>query len=201
MAHQTTLPQLVRGEWIPMTYEEFLDWAEGMHAEWVDGEGIVFMPATDRHQWVVGLLNELLARFALLFDLGRVVQAPFQMEFWPGGPHREPDVLFLANAHLDRWTETGIMGPADFAAEVISDDSVDRDLVDKLRQYAQLGVPEYLAIDPRPGHERFALHRLDDDHQYRLVESDEQGRYHFQALPGFWLNPGWFTKDPLPTAE
>jgi Uma2 family endonuclease len=201
VAQRSTLPPLMRGEWLPMTYEEFLDWAEGMHGEWVDGRGIIFVPASDRHQWVIDLLHHLLARFALLFDLGRVVQAPFAMRFGPRGPHREPDVLFLAKAHLDRWTPTGVVGPVDFAAEVISDDSEDRDLIDKLRQYAELGVLEYLAVDPRPGHERFGLHRLGSDGRYLLVEPDEQRRYHSEVLPGLWLDPDWFREDPLPPVE
>jgi Uma2 family endonuclease len=201
VAQRSTLPPLVRGEWLPMTYEEFLDWSEGMHAEWVDGEGIIFVSASDRHQWTIALLYELLARFVLLFDLGRVVQAPFAMRFGPRGPHREPDVLFLAKAHLDRWTPTGITGPADFAAEVISDDSVDRDHIDKLRAYAELGVPEYLIIDPRPERFWFGLRRLDASGVYRLVEPDERGRVSFESLPGFWLDPRWFEQDPLAPAE
>ncbi|HEY7031148.1 MAG TPA: hypothetical protein VH482_07480 [Thermomicrobiales bacterium] len=50
MVQQTSLPKLVRGEWVPMTYEEFLAWApDGMRTEWTDGEGIVYTKASDRH--------------------------------------------------------------------------------------------------------------------------------------------------------
>ena len=38
-----------------MGYEEYLDWSdEDTHAEWVDGEVIVFMPVTLAHQLLVG---------------------------------------------------------------------------------------------------------------------------------------------------
>jgi Uma2 family endonuclease len=93
------------------------------------------------------------------------------------------------------------MGQADFAAEVIADDSVDRDLVDKLRQYAELGVPEYLALDARPSHERFDFDRLGGDRRYRRVQPDARGRYHSEVLPGLRLEAAWFQQDPLPPVE
>lgn len=201
MAQQLTLAPPVRGEWVPMSYDEFLDWSAGTHAEWVDGKGIIFVSASDRHQWTIALLYELLSRFAHIFDLGQVIQAPFRVRLWPGGPHREPDVLFVATAHLDRWTRTGVMGAVDVALEVISDDSEARDLVDKVQHYAAAGVPEYLAIDPRAGHERFNLFRLDAAAGYQLVPPDERGRYVVQSLPGLWLEPEWCWQDPLPAVE
>jgi Uma2 family endonuclease len=201
MVQQLTMPPRIHGQWLPMTYEEFLAWANGMHGEWVDGEWIIFVGATDEHQWAIAFLYELLFRFTRIYDLGRVIRAPFGMKFRPGGPHREPDVLFLAKPHLDRWTPTGIVGPADFASEVVSDDSEVRDLVDKLRQYAELGVPEYLALDRRSGHERFDYHRLAGDRAYHLVVPDAQGRYHSEVLPGLWLRAEWFLQTPLPPVD
>jgi len=40
-------------ETIPMPYEAYLDWYDkeaGRRGEWVDGEVIVFMPTTFRHE-------------------------------------------------------------------------------------------------------------------------------------------------------
>jgi hypothetical protein len=49
-AQPLTLPRVIRGEWTPMSYEAFLAWApEGMRTEWRDGEGIVYVSASDRH--------------------------------------------------------------------------------------------------------------------------------------------------------
>ncbi len=44
MAQPSILPPPVRGEWIPMSWEEFLDWSpdEGQ-SEWVDGRGIAYV--------------------------------------------------------------------------------------------------------------------------------------------------------------
>jgi Uma2 family endonuclease len=187
---------------VPMTYEEWLDWVpDGNLGEWVDGKGIIFVSASDEHQWTALLLYQLIARFASLYGLGRAMAAPFHIRLWEGGPAREPDVLFVAMAHLDRWTSTRILGAVDFAAEVLSPDSITRDLVDKLRDYALAGIFEYLLIDPRPGQRWMRLYRLDEGGTYREVESDGLGRIHFEVLPGFWLDPRWFQQRPLPEAE
>jgi Uma2 family endonuclease len=65
---------------LAMTYEEFLAWAdEDVRAEWVDGEVIVFMPASYRHQAVTGFFYTLLSLFVRAFGLGEVSIAPLEM--------------------------------------------------------------------------------------------------------------------------
>lgn len=202
MAQQPTLPPLVRGEWIPMSYDEWLAWVpDGMQGEWVDGKGIVFMPASLRHQLTVGLLYQLLSVFTKVFGLGLVIQEPFEVKLWPGGPSRSPDLFFLRSDHLDRLTELRLLGPPDLVAEVLSPDSEECDRVDKFRQYAAVGIPEYLVLDPRPESDWFGFYRLDERGAYQPVAPDVHGRYHSRVLPGFWLDPAWFRQDPLPPAE
>ncbi len=201
MVQQTLLP-LVRGQWIPMTYEEFLAWApEGMRTEWTDGEGIIYMTVSDRHQAIVLLMASVLDGFTRLFGLGRVSMAPYAMKFWPDGPHREPDVLFVATAHLERWTEKRLIGPADFAFEALSEDTAKEDQGRKRDQFEALGLPEYVMTDSRPGRTTFIYLRLNEAGQYDDVEPDEEGRYHSKVLPGFWIDPRWFQQDPMPRAE
>src|SRR5215212_7124935 len=102
MVQPTTLPPQVRGEWIPMTYEEFLAWSEGMHAEWVDGEGIIFVTSSERHVRFLLLFTNLLSAYVNLFQLGRVIPAPFQMRLDARPSGREPDLMVVLNAHLHR---------------------------------------------------------------------------------------------------
>lgn len=200
MARSSTLPPLVRGEWTPMTYEDFLAWApEGMRAEWADGEGIVYMPAGDRHQAVIELVLFLLSTFARLMGLGRVGFAPYAMLLAPGGPHREPDVLFVRTECLDRWTSQRLHGPADLVVEVLSEDTAREDRGRKRAQYEALGVAEYLILDARPGRDEFAWLRLDENGRYQPIAPDAAGRYHSATLPGFWLDPAWFRREPLPS--
>lgn len=182
-----------------MTYEEFLAWAdEDVHAEWVDGEVIIHMPGSERHQDVLTFLTTLLRLFAEFYRRGRVLVAPFQMKLAPGGPGREPDVLFVAAEHLARVSDRLLSGPADLAVEVISDDSVTRDRADKFYEYQDLGVREYWVVDPRPGKERADFWVLDEHGRYQPVPVGAEGVYRSTVLPGFWFRVDWLWAEELP---
>ncbi len=186
---------------LAMSYEDYLAWAdEDTHAEWVDGEVIVFMPPTDRHQDIIGFLDTLLRLFTELFDLGVVRVAPFEMRARPGGPAREPDLLFVAREHLDRLTPRRLAGPADLVVEVVSPDSATRDRTEKFAEYQAMGVREYWIFDPRSGQEGAFFYRLTADGAYEPIPPDADGRYHSTVLPGFWLRPDWLWQEPLPGA-
>ena len=177
-----------------MTYEEFLAWAdEDTLAEWVDGEVIMYTPASRRHQDIGGFLYEVLRAYVRLRRLGEVIQAPFQMKLERG---REPDLLFVARQHLERLKETYLDGPADLVVEVMSPDSVARDRGEKFYEYAQGGVPEYWLIDPDVEWTEF--YHLGEDGRYRTVFSGTEGEYHSHILPGFWLRVEWLWQEPLP---
>jgi Uma2 family endonuclease len=181
-----------------MTYQEFLEWAnEDVHAEWVNGEVIVQMPPKDRHQDVVRFLAVLLDLFIAFFNLGKLRFAPFEMKL-TDGPAREPDILFLANEHLDRLTEDRLQGPADLIIEVLSDDSIRRDRVEKFREYESAGVAEYWIIDSRPGRQRADFFRLGDDGRYELFATEDDERVHSNVVPDFWIRPAWLWQEPLP---
>lgn len=199
MVQSAILPPLVRGKWTPMTYEEFLAWApEGVRTEWTDGEGIAYVSNSDRHQWMIALFANLLTGFADLFGLGRVVTAPYPVILRPGGPHREPDVMFVAGDRLDQWTHQRFYGAPDFAFEALSDETAVEDRGRKRREFERAGTREYLMMDARPNRFDFDFLRLDTTGHFQDVEPDEQGRYHSDVLPGFWLKPEWFRRDPLP---
>jgi Uma2 family endonuclease len=187
------------GERLKMSYDEFLAWAgEDLHAEWVNGEVIIHMTAKQKHQGVAGFLYKLLSLFAELRRSGIVLTAPFQMKLAPDGPGREPDVLFVADEHRERVTENGVQGPADLVIEIVSDDSVTRDRVEKLEEYEHYGVREYWIIDPRARRPRADFYQLDERGQYQPVPIGADGRYHSKVLPGFWLKVDWLWADELP---
>lgn len=182
-----------------MTYEAYLDWAtEDVRAEWVAGEVIVFMPITFDHQLLVGYLYEVVSLFVRVFQLGDVLLAPAQMRIADGQAAREPDIFFLAAAHRDRRARLGIEGPADLVIEVISDDSVTRDRVDKLAEYEAAGIPEYWLFDPRPDRPRTTFNRLTAAGVYEEVPLDPAGRFVSEVLPSFWFEPAWLWQDPRP---
>ncbi len=137
-----------------MSYEDFLIRYDGRHAEWVDGEVIVTLPISDRHDAVSTFLTMVLGFFVQSRGLGRVLTAPFQMKLGPTGPGREPDVMFVARERLDRVLRTRLAGPADVAIEIISPDSIERDRHDKYAEYEAAGVPESGRATPSPSRVR-----------------------------------------------
>ena len=179
-----------------MTYEEYLQWAnEDVHAEWVNGEVIVQMPPKNLHQIVAEFLQFIMRGFIRKHELGFLRGAPFEVKLWEGGPSREPDLFFLAKDHLDRLTPERVVGAPDLIVEVVSDDSVHRDRVDKFDQYETAGVPEYWIIDNRPNQHRAWFYRLDSSGQYQQVAVGTDGIYRSTVLPGFWLRLAWLWEE------
>lgn len=184
---------------IPMTYAEFLnDLDESLHAEWANGEAIVFMPPNIRHQDIVAFLLALINSFVKIFDLGKCWTAPCEMRLLVTNTSREPDILFLAKDNLGRQTENRILGPADLVIEVISTESTSRDRIEKFREYQANGVREYWVIDPRPGMARADFWVLGNDGNYQAIPIQPNGIYHSTVLPNFNLNlTGLLTEESL----
>jgi Uma2 family endonuclease len=187
----TTKPKPQPAAPLRMSYEEWLDWTEeDQHAEWVNGEVIIFMPAKTIHQILVAFLNKLLGLFVEIHELGIVQIAPFEVKL-PQGNSREPDLLFLHNDHIDQMTSERILGAPDLVVEVVSDESAHRDRVDKFDEYEAAGVPEYWVLDNRPGRNRAYFYQLDAGGRYQPVLVGADGIYRARALPGFWLKVDW----------
>ena len=203
LAQQPNEPVFEEEQRLSMTYDEFLAWAdEDVHAEWANGEVVVLMPPSIKHQRVSSFFSALLLFFARTFNLGEVLTAPLEMRAKPDGAAREPDILFVATAHQERLTAQRLLGPADLV-EIVSNESVRRDRDDKFYEYEQAGITEYLIIDPRLGKERVDFYRLAEGGKYLAILPDREGRYHSTVLPGFWFHPAWLwqetTPDPLLT--
>jgi Uma2 family endonuclease len=185
-----------------LSYQEYLAWDyECGITEWVDGEVIFHMPPKRAHQQIVAFLDRLLGVFVEMFNLGVVQIAPFTMRLIESGSAREPDLFFLANENLERYTEIELVGPADLIVEVISEDSVARDRGDKFYEYQEAGVREYWIIDPRPGKQRVDLYVLSVDGRYQPVLATADNIYHSAILTNFWLKEAWlWSEKPNPLA-
>ncbi len=178
-----------------MSYDEFLAWAdEDTLAEWVDGEVIMYSPASRRHQDIADFLTSIMRSFVEQWDLGVILSTPFQMKLSRSG--REPDLLFVARERLDRLKATYLDGPADLAVEIVSAESERRDRVTKFYEYQAEGVREYWLIDPNRRQAEFCC--LGEDGRYEAVQPGEEGKFHSQTLPGFWLRAEWLWREPLP---
>lgn len=183
---------------LQMDYHDWLAWSAGeTRTEWVDGEVVVSAPSSPRHWQMVFLLAMLLTHYVDFKRLGRVLGKSIAMRLPRSG--RVPDVLFVTNDHRDRLTNIHLYGPADLVVEVVSEDSVQRDRVDKFAEYAAAGVAEYWIFDAQPNPRRPEFYRLADG-VYQPMPTDTDGRYHSAVVPGFWLRPAWLDQNPLPDA-
>ena len=179
-------------------YAEFMGWTdEDMLAEWVDGKIEMSSPASLKYQQIGGFLYSLLLLHARLYDLGEVLNAPFQIKLSRSA--RAPDVMFLSKEHHEWLRNTTLLAPADLVVEIVSPESVARDTLTKLAEYQRDRVPEYWLIDPRT---RTTIFRqLDAEGTYRIVPLDDAGIYHARAVPNFWLDIAWLWREPLPAIE
>lgn len=183
----------------PMTAEEFLAWdEEHVHAEWVNGEVTIFMPASPLHQAISNFLETLLTIYVNLFKLGIVRSAPLSMRARPGGSIREPDLVFISREHLDWMTPRYLDGSADLVIEIISPTSTGRDRADKFYEYEEAGIREYLIVDPRAGKQRVDYYVLDENGSYQPVLANGQGRYLSRIIDGFWFRKEWLLGETPP---
>ena len=128
-----------------MSFEDYLalpEDEEHRHAELVDGEVIVLNRPHGLHQRMQGNLYVALQRAA---PPGFEPLIEWDWVTVPGSRVRDPDLLVLRSELVDapRLTEAPLL-----AVEVLSPDSVVRDLVDKREEYAAAGLEHYLVARP-----------------------------------------------------
>src|SRR6476660_2561665 len=79
----------------PMSYEEFLEWADDeTHAEWVAGKVQFMSPRNIQEDRLLGFLRWLFQSFLLRYPLGECFGDPVQMKIGPTLPGRAPDLFF-----------------------------------------------------------------------------------------------------------
>lgn len=185
-----------------VSYEEYLRIApESRIMEWVDGEIIEYMPVTIRHQDVVTFLTRLFGNYADIVNLGKVITAPCEAKLWPGGPAREPDLMFVRTENLHNVDEDRVYGGPDLVVEVISPSSIQHDRVRKFAEYAEAGVGEYWIIDPRIRHKSVEFYILEDkpeDAKFILADVGENGIYTSPILANLPVDTAWLLADKLP---
>lgn len=183
-----------------MTFEEFLEWAEeDMRAEWVDGAVILMSPVSLAHADLTVFLITLLNLYVTTHRLGKVVPQEFLMRLRSRPSGREPDLVFVSQEHINKFTRTYLDGPGDIVVEIVSEESVERDRVTKLAEYENAGVREYWLIDPLVPEAIF--YRLNAEGQYDVVPVTPEGVFQSEVLPGFRLNVNWLWQEPKPLFE
>ncbi|CUS03983.2 conserved protein of unknown function [Candidatus Promineifilum breve] len=110
---------------------------------------LIFPPMPDlRHQSILGHLLTVLYDYCKEHG-GNVLPAPLPLKLAPG-EYREPDLLYLSVEQ-----RAAIVGDypdrAALVMEIVMGEAEDRDRVyiNKRRDYAQAGIPEYWIVDPQ----------------------------------------------------
>jgi len=185
-----------------VSYEEYLALPDdGRIIEWSNGEIIEHMPPSIAHQDVIGFLEALLRFYVNLLGLGRVLDAPVEVKLWPGGPSREPDIVFVGRDRLALLGPQRFEGGPDLVVEAVSPASVTLDRVIKFREYEQAGVGEYWIIDPRPHQQQADFYVRDADGHFAPAPISDDGVYTSAVAPGFRLRVAWLWQTPLPNHQ
>lgn len=180
-----------------ITYEEFLQKYMDVHAEWIGGEVITLMTASDKHQDISDWLTAILRLFIETYNLGGWLRsAPFNMQLPSLDRGREPDILFVTKKRRHIVQSSHLSEAADLAIEIVSPESVGRDRGEKFVEYEAGGVREYWLIDP--DRQQAEFYQLDKTGRYHLAAIDNDGRFHSTILPNFWLQVDWLWQEPLP---
>lgn len=177
-----------------ISFEEYLTKYDGQHAEWIDGEVITYMSASDRHQDLIGFLESILRVFVEEHDLGVIRTGPMSMKLDERG--REPDIFFVAKNNLDRLKKNYLDGAADLIIEIISPESRGRDRGDKFYEYEKAGVKEYWLIDYERRQTEF--YRLGEDGIYVVAQTDENLIFRSAVLENLHIDVRWLWREKLP---
>lgn len=193
MATQLSPSQIEAQE---MSFEEYLEAYDGVHAEWVGGRVYVMSPGNEPQGRLSRFLAAIIQYWAEVHDLGETYVNAYPVRL-NEETAREPDVFFIRKEHADRVQGTFVDGAVDLAVEIVSPSSraVDRGV--KYYEYEQAGVTEYWLIDPL--RERVEAYRLGAKGVYEPVALGEPAVLRSEVLPGLWIRIEWLWQRPLPS--
>ncbi len=180
-----------------VTFLEFCERIpQGQKADLIEGVIYVASPDNIEHHNIGGWLYRLLGDFleekgiaGCLFHF----RIAFRLDKF-NAP--EPDLAYVRPERTHLVQDAHIAGPPDWAVEIISPDSIQRDYRKKRKQYQRFRVPEYWIIDPLQ--QRTKCYRLTSAGKYQEIRM-RGGKIVSQVIPGFWLRPNWLWQYPLPS--
>jgi Uma2 family endonuclease len=131
----------------PLTLDEFFE-LPYYYAELVNGQPVVMNTPAGPHQMAATRLALMLV--STCPDGYDVLAAPLDwiLRGDPRGTVRQPDVMV---ATVEQLRQVKLTAPPLLAVEIVSESSIERDLVTKRREYAQAGCAHYwLVVPSRP---------------------------------------------------
>ena len=101
----------------------------------------------DIHQVVLNKINCSISIFLRKNLVGEVRIAPYDVHFSRQNIF-QPDLIFIANEHLNLVKERGLFGAPELVVEVLSPGTASKDLGEKKAVYEQYGVKELFIVEP-----------------------------------------------------
>jgi Uma2 family endonuclease len=167
-----------------VTFEDYMERYADQFTEWVEGMVIKLSPAALIHIKISQFFIELFRLYLKRVPVAQLFSAPFVMQLKTGKQGREPDICLVLNERSSIILDTMLAGPGDVVIEIVSPESVDRDLVEKYDEYEAYGVREYWVINPVRKQTDFYV--LGDDQHYHRIEL-ANNVFHSTILPQFRL--------------
>lgn len=183
-----------------MREDDFVQWSfarEGPKVEWINGEITFMSPVNVLHFRADWFLLDLIGHFVGHHHLGEVFGPQTQIRLPNIVSRREPDVLFVSTARQDIIKSTFIDGPPDLIVEIVSPESIERDVREKYLEYEQAGVREYWIVNPL--NEQVTAYLLNSDGKYQKID-EADGKINSTVVPGFYLRPAWLWQQPRVSA-
>lgn len=165
--------------------EDFERYApETQFCEYIDGTIYMPSPVSNRHQYTVRFLLDILNGYRLIRGIGQVLMGPAVLrmvdDYKP-----EPDI-FVCPVGDDSGTSAVLV------IEVLSIGHEKYDLNFKDLYYRRAGVPEIWYVDLR---KRKLIARRKDGDSY-TTEEFTNGTLQATGIPGFWIDVDWLWADP-----
>jgi Uma2 family endonuclease len=165
---------------VRFTYEDLEQFPDdGKRREIVEGELYTMPSPNPNHQDIVGNFFLEVKLFLRVQPLGRVFVAPIDVILHMNNVII-PDVVFISKERHDLISKRGIEGAPDLVVEVISPNSLKRDLEVKRKLCQREGVMVYIAVDPQ----REQVYGWDGDKSFVLGKGEILT---CSVLPGFEL--------------
>ncbi|HEU0013333.1 MAG TPA: Uma2 family endonuclease [Longimicrobium sp.] len=176
-----------------ITFDEFIDQYDEIHAEWVNGEVVVLGGGEELQSRIIVFLASLLQYWADLDRVGDAYVPPYFVQL-DEETIRQPDLFFMTRETAGRYADGKLaLGAPDLVVEVIINDSRSRDLGQRYRGYERAGVAEYWVIDP--ARELVDAFRLSDG-AFVPVDLGDPPVLRTQALPGLEIPAEWIWRRP-----
>lgn len=177
----------------PISFERFLDMAEGHFVELVRGV-IVEKPMVQLdHELCTSWLYQVMGPYTKRRGLGQMLSSRIMVktEEFDG---RMPDLLFVKQEKSAIVQQRAVYGAPDLVFEIVSPSDRPSHLRELEVEYFGLGVPELVFIHLQK-QEVHLLHRHDEGYTKTVIT---EGPVTFEVLPDLTLQAEWILREPRP---